>query len=160
MARFWEEKLGVTWGELATSPNADLFGSLHPWTPEQRQIIQAWLDRVYDQFVERVAKARGLSREKVDSMGRGRVFTGEQAMELGLVDRLGGFDVALEEARKLAGLGPEDPVELRFYPRKIELFERILRQDDQEQARTWFSLLAQGKAALPGPVWLPPIVVR
>jgi ClpP class serine protease len=76
------------------------------------------------------------------------------------VDRLGGFDVALEEARKLAGLGPEDPVELRFYPRKIELFERILRQDDQEQARTWFSLLAQGKAALPGPVWLPPIVVR
>ncbi|MFZ5804756.1 MAG: signal peptide peptidase SppA [Acidobacteriota bacterium] len=160
MARFWEEKLGVTWGELATSPNADLFGSLHPWTPEQRQIIQAWLDRVYDQFVERVAKARGLSREKVDSMGRGRVFTGEQALELGLVDRLGGFDVALEEARKLAGLGPEDPVELRFYPRKIELFERILRQDDQEQARTWFSLLAQGKAALPGPVWLPPIVVR
>lgn len=160
MAKFWEEKLGVTWGELATSPNADLFGSLHPWTPEQRQVIQAWLDRIYDQFLERVAKARGLSRERVDSVGRGRVFTGEQALELGLVDRLGGFDVALEEARKLAGLRDDEPVELRFYPRRVEIFERLLRRDEEEQARAWLALLAQGKAALPGPVWLPPIVVR
>ncbi|MFN3413329.1 MAG: signal peptide peptidase SppA, partial [Thermoanaerobaculum sp.] len=160
MAKFWEEKLGVTWGELATSPNADLFGSLHPWTPEQRQIIQGWLDRVYDQFVERVAKARNLSREKVDSVGRGRVFTGEQALEKGLVDRLGGFDVALEEARKLAGLGSEDPVELRFYPRKMELFQRILLRDDEEHAKVWLSLLVQGRAVVPGPVWLPPMVIR
>lgn len=160
MARFWEEKLGVTWGELATSPNADLFGSLHPWTPEQRQVIQAWLDRIYDQFVERVAKARGLSREKVDSVGRGRVFTGEQALELGLVDRLGGFDAALEEARKLAGLGPEEPVELRFYPRRVRLLQRLLERDDEEQAAAWLERLVQGKAALPGPVWLPPIVIR
>lgn len=160
MRKFWEEKLGVTWGELATSPNADLFGSLHSWTPEQKQVIQAWLDRIYDQFLERVARARGLSREKVDSMGRGRVFTGEQALELGLVDRLGGFDVALEEARKLAGLGAEEPVELRFYPRRMDIFRRLLRRDEDEQAQAWLALLAQGKAALPGPVWLPPIVIR
>lgn len=160
MAKFWEEKLGVTWGELATSPNADLFGSLHPWTPEQKQVIQAWLDRIYDQFLERVAKARGLSREKVDSVGRGRVFTGEQAWGLGLVDRLGGFDVALEEARKLAGLRDDEPVELRFYPRRVEIFQRLLRRDDEEQAKAWLALLARGKATLPGPVWLPPIIVR
>ncbi|MGC8916286.1 MAG: signal peptide peptidase SppA [Thermoanaerobaculum sp.] len=160
MARFWEEKLGVTWGELATSPNADLFGSLHPWTPEQKQVIEGWLHRIYDQFLERVSHARKLPREKVDSIGRGRVFTGEQALELGLVDRLGGFDAALEEARKLAGLRPEDPVELRFYPRRIRIFERFMSRDDEGDAAAWLSLLAQGKAALPGPVWMPPIVVR
>lgn len=160
MARFWEEKLGVTWGELATTPNADLFGSLHPWTPEQRQVVQAWLDRIYDQFVERVARARGLSREKVDSMGRGRVFTGEQALALGLVDRLGGFDAALEEARKLAGLRADEPVELRFYPRRARIVERLLQREEEGEARAWLQLLLQGKAALPGPVWLPPIIIR
>jgi protease-4 len=158
MARFWEEKLGVTFGELATSPNADTFGSLHPWTPEQRATVLAWLDRIYDAFLERVSKARKLSREQVDAMARGRVFTGEQALARGLVDRLGGFDAALEEAKKLAGLAPDAPVELRFYPRRPKVWQRLLERDGEE-ARVLTALLS-GKVQLPGPVWWPPVTIR
>ncbi len=158
MGRFWEEKLGVTWGELATSPNADTFGTLHPWTPQQRQTVQAWLDRIYDAFLARVASARKLSQEQVDAMGRGRVFTGEQALDRRLVDRLGGFDQALEEARKLAGLSATEPVELRFYPRRMKPWQRLLQRDGEE-ARALKALL-EGQLLLPGPVWLPPMVVR
>lgn len=158
MGRFWEEKLGVTWGELATSPNADTFGTLHPWTPQQRQTIQTWLDRIYDAFLERVASARKLSREQVDEVGRGRVFTGEQALERRLVDRLGGFDQALEEARKLAGLSASEPVELRFYPRRIRPWTRLL-QPNEEEARALKTLL-EGRLLMPGPVWWPPMAVR
>lgn len=157
MGRFWEEKLGVTWGELATSPNADTFGTLHPWTPQQRQTIQAWLDRIYDAFLERVARARKLSREQVDEVGRGRVFTGEQALERRLVDRLGGFDQALEEARKLAGLSASEPVELRFYPRRMKPWQRLLQRDQEARA---LKALLDSQLLLPGPVWWPPMVVR
>ncbi|MCX7895195.1 MAG: signal peptide peptidase SppA [Thermoanaerobaculum sp.] len=160
MARFWEEKLGVTWGELATSPNANLFGSLHPWTEEQRQEVYAWLDRIYGQFVERVARSRKLTHEQVDAIGRGRVFTGEQALERGLVDRLGGFDVALEEARKLAGLAPDEPVELRFYPRRVAFWRRLVQRDEEDQVRALLTALQQRRLFLPGPVWVPPVVVR
>jgi protease-4 len=158
LEHFWEEKLGVTWGQLATSPNADTFGSLHPWTPEQRQVIQAWLERIYDAFLQRVSQARKLSREEVDALGRGRVFTGEQALARGLVDKLGGFDAALEEAKKMAGLEPEDPVKLRFYPRTEKVWQRLLRRDEEEAKL--LKLLLQGQIALPGPLWWPPMVVR
>lgn len=158
LARFWEEKLGVTWGELATSPNADTFGSLHPWTPEQRAMVLAWLDRIYDAFLERVSKARKLSREQVDAMARGRVFTGEQALARGLVDRLGGFDAALEEAKKLAGLAPDAPVKLRFYPRRAKPWQKLLERGGDEAAL--LAALVDGKVQVPGPVWCPPLGIR
>ncbi|MGQ9835005.1 MAG: signal peptide peptidase SppA [Thermoanaerobaculaceae bacterium] len=159
MAKFWEDKLGVTWGEMATSPNADTFGSLHPWTDEQKRMIQEWLDRIYDAFLERVSAARKLSREQVDAMGRGRVFTGEQALERGLIDRLGGFDAALEEAKALAGLKPDEPVELRFYPRPRPFLERLLSRFGDDEARDLRELV-RGKVTILGPVWLPPIRIR
>lgn len=159
MAKFWEEKLGVTWGEVSTSPNADTFGSLHPWTPEQKRVVQSWLDRIYEAFLERVSAARKLPREQVDAVGRGRVFTGEQALERGLIDRLGGFDAALEEAKALAGLKPEEEVELRFYPRSRSFVEQLLSRLGDEQA--WdFRDLVEAKVRVLGPVWLPPIRIR
>ena len=94
MSRFWEDKLGITWGRLDGRPTPRSIGSLEPWTPEQQRVVQSFLDRIYDDFLQRVSASRNMTREQVDAIGRGRVFTGEQAKERGLVDALGGFDAA------------------------------------------------------------------
>jgi len=162
MARFWEEKLGVTWGRLDGAPNADIFGSLDPWRPDQKVVVQKFLDRIYDAFLERVSAARKLTRAQVDAIGRGRVFTGEQAKARGLVDELGGFDEALTAAKKLAGIAPAADVKLEFYPKQRPFWQQMLDRSDGEEARlrTAIKELLSGRVQAPGPIWLPPIDVR
>jgi protease-4 len=162
MSKFWEEKLGITWGRLDGAPNAAIYDSLDAWTPEQRQVVDRWLVRIYDAFLDRVTTARKLSREEVDAVGRGRVFTGAQAVGTGLLDELGGFDAAVAKARELAGLEPGAAVELQFYPKRRNLLETLLERDrDDGQARLARALrqAATGQV-LAGPVWLPPLEVR
>jgi protease-4 len=103
-----------------------------------------------------------MTREQVDAIGRGRVFTGEQAKEKGLVDILGGFDEALIQARELAGLQASAPVNLVFYPQRRSLWERLMDRSDDAKARTQALLrdVLAGRATIPGPVWLPPILVQ
>jgi protease-4 len=162
MSRFWEDKLGVTWGRLDGAPNAAIFGSLDPWTPTQRATVQNYLDRIYDAFLDRVSRSRNMTREQVDAIGRGRVFTGEQAKERGLVDALGGFEEALAAAREVAGLRPGAPVELNFYPKPRSVWERVLGRRDDSEARMQ-ALLREtlaGRAVAPGPVWVAPLQIR
>jgi protease-4 len=162
MSRFWEDKLGITWGRLDAAPNAAIYGELEPWTPEQQKVVQAFLDRIYDAFLVRVSASRNMTREQVDAVGRGRVFTGEQAKERGLVDSLGGFDAALAAARELAGVKPDAPVELTFYPRARSFWERLLERSDDADARIEATLreTLAGRVITPGPVWLAPITIQ
>ena len=162
MQDFWNDSLGVTWGRIDGDPNADLFGSLDPWTPEQETIARTFLDRIYDAFLERVASARSMTRDDVDAIGRGRVFTGEQALEHGLIDATGGFLEALQEAKARAGIGADAEVELVYYPRLPTVFERLVDQEftgaDTHLARV--RALVDGRLGVGGPVWLPPFEVR
>jgi protease-4 len=161
MERFWNEKLGVSWGRIDQDENATLYGGLEPWTANQRATIQRSIDRIYSQFLDRVTAARKLPRDKVDAMARGRVFTGEQAKERGLVDVLGGFDTALAEARKLAKLSKDAPVELVFYPRARPWWQRILQRDDvNARLAATLKALAEGRIQTPGPVWMPPLQIE
>lgn len=158
--RFFSEKLGVTWGRLDSAPSANLYDSIEPWTPEQRAHIDKLLDRIYDSFLERVSSSRRLSRDAVDAIGRGRVFTGEQAKEKGLVDVLGGLDVALDEARALAGLAPVAPVSLELYPRARSLWQQLTARDEEAHASALLRALIEGRVEAPGAIWMPPLVVR
>jgi protease-4 len=162
MSRFWEDKLGITWGRLDSAPNAAIYGDLEPWTPEQHKVVQGFLDRIYDAFLQRVSTARNMTREQVDAIGRGRVFTGEQAKERGLVDALGGFDEALVEAKKLAGLKPDAAVDLQFYPRMRTVWQRVMDRGDDGDARlaAMVQEVMAGKPVALGPVWLPPIQIQ
>ena len=81
------------------------------------------MDKIYDGFVQRVADGRKLSPDRVREIAKGRVWTGAQAKELGLVDKIGGFDTAVAEARRLAGFKPEDNVPLRYLPKVRSPFE-------------------------------------
>lgn len=161
MARFWEQRLGVTWGRVEGDPNADIFGSLDPWTPAQRAAADRLLGRVYDAFLDRVAAARGMRREDVNAVGQGRVFTGVQALAKGLVDELGGFDEALAAAKNLAGLDRDASVSLEFYPRYPALWERLVeRTEEGTRMKALLETLAQGRVSVPGPVWMPPIAIE
>jgi protease-4 len=88
--------------------------------PEERRALRARMERVYERFIERVAEGRGLSRDAVTAVAGGRVFTGRQALERGLVDELGGLDRALAKARELGGLAPDAPA-LEYAPPRQRL---------------------------------------
>lgn len=101
------DRFGVQTVELTRGANADLFSEGMPFSETQRQQVRAMIEHSYHQFVEKVAHSRKMSPEAVDAVGGGRVWTGEQALERGLVDEIGGLAAALAKARELASL-PDD----------------------------------------------------
>ncbi|GAB1812652.1 signal peptide peptidase SppA [Mycobacterium sp. MUNTM1] len=110
------ERLGVGLDSVRTNANADAWSIETPFTPEQRAHREAEADLVYADFLERVADGRNLTTEAVDRVARGRVWTGADAHERGLVDELGGFRTALRRAKILAGLDEDTDVRVVTYP--------------------------------------------
>ncbi len=89
-----------------------------PFTEEERQKAWAFIGYIYDLFIQRVAESRSLTPEDVDRVGAGRIWTGEQALEHGLVDELGGLETALKRLRSLANLHPNTPLIEMPYPKR------------------------------------------
>ncbi len=98
------EKIGLSARVIKTGPHKDIGSPVREMTAEEEQILQAVLDDVYDQFLEAIVAGRGMERDKVQTLADGRIFTGRQAKELGLVDELGGINQALELAAELTGI--------------------------------------------------------
>ena len=119
------EKLGVKLGEISVGENALLQSSQREYTPEQWQWINRSLDRVYRDFVAKVASARRLNEAQTDSAARGRIWSGSDALEVGLVDELGGFAAAIERAKALGGIEPGVPVKLTQFPRAKTISEQL-----------------------------------
>jgi protease-4 len=92
-------------------------------TPEERKILQALLDDVYSQFVDAVAEGRGLDRKQVLAFADGRIYSGQQAQALKMVDDLGGFEDAVEAAGKLANISGRPKL---LYPKKRFSFRDLL----------------------------------
>lgn len=122
-------RVGVSMDVVKTSQFADLeiggpMGlNLRPMSPQSKAKIQSMVERGYRTFLSRVAEGRAMSLEGVDAIGQGRVWLGSKALELGLVDTLGGLNTAIEEAAKLAEL--EDYV-IDYGTRRISLLEELL----------------------------------
>jgi protease-4 len=116
VARELKHRLGVGSDSVRTNENADAWSINKPFTDEQHARVEAEADLVYTDFVERVAEGRKLSVEAVDAVARGRVWTGADALERGLVDELGGLRTAITRAKVLAGLEPDADVRLVGYP--------------------------------------------
>lgn len=120
------EKLGVRVGEISVGEYALLQSSQREYTPEQWRWVNASLDRVYDDFVGKVAQARSMTAEQIDLVARGRIWSGKSAHEIGLVDELGGFSAAIDSAKILAGISPSAPVKLKQFPPAKSFPERLL----------------------------------
>jgi protease-4 len=98
------KKLDMTTDVVKTNTYGDLLDPARPLRPDERALMQAHVERLYDVFLTRCADGRGKSKEEIDRIGQGRVWTGEQALERGLIDALGGLDEAVATAAELAEL--------------------------------------------------------
>ncbi|MCB1832194.1 MAG: signal peptide peptidase SppA [Geminicoccaceae bacterium] len=124
--------LGVNWERIDRGTNSDLFAMGEPFDAAGSKAMNAMLDDIYDRFVTGVSEGRNLDEDFVHEIARGRVWTGEEALEIGLVDRLGGLPDAIDEARLALGL--EDAKALRIvpWPRPMSSLERLqMLLDDQ-----------------------------
>src|SRR6202048_3346659 len=116
VARDLKGRLGVGSDAVRTNANADAWSINAPFTPEQHAQVEAEADLFYTDFVHRVAQGRNLSVEAVDAVARGRVWTGADALEHGLVDELGGLRTAVRRAKVLAGLDVDEDARIVSYP--------------------------------------------
>ena len=102
-----------------------MFSSTQGYGPEESVRINALLDDTYNTFREKVSAARKIPMEKMPQVSKGRVFTGEQAVKLGLVDELGGLRAAVDYAKKELGLQPDDLIALRRLPKQTSPAEKL-----------------------------------
>ena len=127
--------LGVSTDSVATSDNATLFSDEQNFSPVQREYIQRSLQDTYTEFTAGVAAGRRMSVEAVDKIAKGRVWSGAQAKEIGLVDDLGGIDRAVEVAKQLAHIPKAQSVQLVQYPAEKSFWQMLLEHDWDESSR-------------------------
>ncbi len=118
------KKLGMNMEGVSNGKYADLYSPVRPFTPAERAKIQEQMQATYDTFVEKAAEGRNTSPERIDAVGQGRVWTGQQAKQLGLIDELGGLERALALAKARAKLPPGE-VELVIYPGRKSIYEIV-----------------------------------
>ncbi|MBA2354018.1 MAG: signal peptide peptidase SppA [Acidobacteria bacterium] len=118
-------KLGVNIESVSEGRFAQMYSGIRPFTPDERLKIEEQMQAFYDQFVEKVAESRSSTPEKIDAVAQGRVWTGRQARDIGLVDELGGLPRALAIARQRAGLAPDAAVQVVVYPPKPSVYEAV-----------------------------------
>ncbi len=149
------DKVGVSFKVIKSGPYKDILSFDRELTPEEEEILQNLIDSTYEQFVETVAEGRNLTVETVKSFADGRIFSGKQALELGLVDRLGSEEDARRWACELVGLDPEK-TECETIEEPQPLVRRLLNGRSQVKSRVgsainWleFELATSGQ-----PLWL------
>ena len=118
-------KLGVTAEKLAFGEKADIFSPFRPFTAEERKVLKEEILWTYERFLAKAAEGRGLTRDEVHAVGRGRIWTGRQAKDLKLVDELGGLTMALGLAKKEAGIDADEEVRLDVWPRKRSFWQAL-----------------------------------
>ena len=120
------DKLGITFDEVHAGANATMWSSLQDFTPGQKARFEAELDRVYNDFTSKAAQARKTTPEKIDEVAQGRVWTGAQAKERGLVDTLGSFDDALKSAARRAKLAADGDYRVSYIEPEPGRLARLL----------------------------------
>jgi protease-4 len=121
---------GITWDIVKTAKYADTSTAIRPKSPQELAIYQHSVDRIYHIFLDKVAQGRKISTQKVAEIAQGRVWSGVSAKAIGLVDEIGGLDMAIAYAVKQANLGND--WELEEYPRPSSLEERFLGKVAQD----------------------------
>lgn len=120
---FMTKKLGVTFDEATTNENSNFITINKAMTPYQKEVVQNSVERVYDSFIGKVAEGRNMTKEDVDRIGQGRVWSGTQALEIGLVDELGGLNDAIVKAAELA---ETDNYKLKSLPAQKDPIQQLL----------------------------------
>jgi protease-4 len=129
--------LGITNEYVMRGKNAGIFRETEKWTPEERAKMESQADKIYfNDFLPKVAKGRNKTTEEVNTLGQGRVWTGTQAKQNGLIDEFGGLEKAIEIAKGLANLPADKDVRRIAYPEPRSLFESYFGSDDSTFTET------------------------
>jgi protease-4 len=131
MEGFFKNKLGITFDSVNTAPYADAGSALRPLGARERQLIQSSIDRIYAQFKQRVATGRKKDTAYIETIAQGRVWSGQDALRIGLVDRLGTLQEAIACAARMAKV---DDYGLREYPESENWLENLLGTKKAEPA--------------------------
>jgi len=134
---FWN-KVGITFDAVQRGRHATFFSTGSKYSPEERVLFESWLDRIYKDFVTKAAKGRHKTFDEVHAIAQGRIWSGEDALRLGLIDELGGLTTAIHSALELAKLPPDGRVQLVVLPAQKNFLYEIL---GGEEVRTPFMSL-------------------
>ena len=124
---FWE-RLGITWDTAQVGENALIWGTGAEFTPDQWAKFQTWLDRIYEDFTAKVGEGRNMSQADVHAVAKGRIWTGEDAREHGLVDELGGIKTAMHLVREALELEADASLNLVVFPKEKTLIEQVMEK--------------------------------
>ena len=122
---FWN-KVGITFDAVQRGRHATFFSTGAKYSPEERALFQEWLDRIYKDFVTKAAQGRNKTYDEIHAVAQGRIWSGEDALRLGLIDELGGLTAAIGRALELAKLPPDGRVQLVVLPEKKNLIFEVL----------------------------------
>ncbi|MFV0418861.1 MAG: signal peptide peptidase SppA [Dysgonomonas sp.] len=123
------KKVGLSYDVVKTNKYADFGSYTRPMRDDEKAVLQQYIESGYDLFLTRCSDGRGISKDSLDHIAQGRVWTGNQALKIGLIDAIGDMDMAVEEAAKLASI---EDYSLRSFPRKTDFFESFFSNQKEE----------------------------
>ena len=143
MQKFFDDKLGITFDSVDKGKYAGLYNLAKPLTGEERTIIQSKVDTIYNTFLKRVAAGRNMPVESINEIAQGRVWSGINAKEIGLVDEIGGLEQAVIAAADNAGIDRYEIIEYPSIKEPLEKFMELLTTE----TKTLFSFLSRSNLA-------------
>ena len=123
--KFLNDKLGITIDEVNTNANSGIGSLVRKMRPQEKAVIQQSVEEIYDVFIGHVADGRKMQKANVDSIGQGRVWSGVNAKEIGLVDEFGGLEKAIDIAKEKAGIKTQ--IKIIEMPEKLPFFEQFMK---------------------------------
>lgn len=127
--RALKNKLGVTVDGVSTNKHSDAGGTMRPMNEEELAVYQEFIDDFYGVFTQRVADGRGMEQSAVDEIGQGRVWSGSDALKIGLVDALGNIDDAVAKAAEMAKL---ENYKISYYPKKKDFWTKLMEKSSND----------------------------
>lgn len=154
------DKLGISVDTVATSPSALFLNPTIPYSEQDKHKLFTLSENIYKRFVSRVAESRHKSFDDTRAIAKGRVWTGEEAMKIGLVDTLGGLQTAISIAKRRIGVSEDEKVRIRRYPEAEEPIEALLKMfhvgggnDDESEQSVTLPLSITNKLQENIPLW-------
>ncbi len=143
-------RIGITWDELHAGENAGMWSFIRDFPAGGEERFRQMLDFIYDDFTAKAMEDRGLDADQMDRIARGRVWTGKDALDNGLVDALGGYDVALAEVRQALGLDTDAGITLALWPKPKSPFDELMKllRGDQPLAQVGAALFGGQEAGV------------
>ena len=125
-------KVGLTKEVITRGQNANLYSDYGDFTPTERERLQKLLETIYQDFVRKAAEGRDKTEAEIHELAQGRIWTGKQAKEIGLIDELGGLDTALAIAKQQVGLDPADEIDIIRLPKPKTIFEALIEDMEMD----------------------------